>query len=84
MHKKNKLSNRDLLIKQCHNFINSHLRAPAKADVLRWGKKLNLTPKAVLEISDNLKIRGQFGKFYINLILTSSFLCSCLIVAQKY
>lgn len=55
---------RDQLIKKCHDYIKTYLRAPPQQIVLRWGQKLKLSSKESREISDGLKIRAQLGKYF--------------------
>lgn len=48
--------------KKCNNFVKDNFRAPPRALVFKWGKKLKLDFKTIKEINDNLLIRHRLGK----------------------
>lgn len=58
------------LVKQCHQYINTHLRSPSKQQMRRWGKRLGVKTKDIDLVAQSLLLRHQLGK--INTLLPVS------------
>lgn len=57
------MSNKIRLEKRCLQYIKDNIRAPSLSIIKRWGQKLKVPANEINDVSQQLKIRHQLGKY---------------------